>query len=205
MMKLLFAPTPITLLGLLWCVGGIGPHAFCAPILSGSVTQNGPLFVYSYAIDNTSSPGPVREFSILIGDFGAFPVSHTEPPGWEFDIAGGALYNPINEIGEFWRWSLPTTGVGLPVGQSASGFSFTTTVGPTASTDNNYFVYCTTCAQGIIEFGHVVAPYSLFSPPPPPPVPEPSFFLPLLLLGLSLIGLRARGRFSPGLATPPDC
>src|SRR6266849_5698046 len=84
------------------------PAAYSAPILFGSVTQNGSFYTYSYTLDNTSGPGPIRELSILINSLGydpsLTPVSHVEPTNWGFSVAvSGAIGNPpYNEVGMFW-------------------------------------------------------------------------------------------------------
>jgi hypothetical protein len=70
----------------------------------------------------------------------------------------------------------------LQVGESQNGFSFTTTVGPIGGAGNNYSIWDPD--GGLVGFGHVVAPIL---------APEPNLFIPLLLLGISLIVLRARG------------
>lgn len=175
------------------------PTAYSAPILSGSVTQSGSLYTYSYTLDNTSGPGPIRSIFILINTLGyvpsLLPVSHTEPPNWGFGIAFGGV--PGVDAGMTWGWGGDITGLGLPVGQTLSGFSFTTTRAPTTSTANNYNLFCPEfCGpftDGDVEIGHIVAPADfLVAPPPPPGTPEPSFFWPVLVLGLTVLLLRGR-------------
>jgi hypothetical protein len=170
---------------------GLSVPVCASPILSGSVTQNGPLYTYSYGLDNSSGPGPINELSILI-DSAAInltenPLSSTSPLDWNFHVAfsGGIANPPYNEFGTFWQWG----GTDLSVGQTLGGFSFTTTVAPTTLTNNNYFLFCPdncgSFTDGIVEYGHIVAPDFAH---PTPQVPEPnSFGLTLLCSALVII------------------
>jgi len=167
---------------------GVGAMFFQVPatyasILSGSVTQNGPLYTYSYMLDNTSGPGPISEVSVLV-DYGNLqanvpPNSHADPVSWNFQMTfSGSIANPpYNELGSFWAWQSDSP---LAVGQTLTGFSFTTNLAPTPSTSNNYFLFCPTSScgsDGVVEYGHIIAPQIGAQT-----VPEPSFFWPVLLL-----------------------
>ena len=156
-----------------------------SPILTGSVSQSGSIYTYTYTMDNTG-PGPITEINILV-DYGNLlanvpPLSHSDPPGWDFQMSfSGSIANPpYNEFGSFWAWNSFVSPVA--VGQTLSGFSFTTTFAPTTSASNNYFLYCGSCGgDGVIEFGNVVAPKV---------VPEPSLFWPTGLLALAIVLLK---------------
>ena len=153
-----------------------------SPILTGSVSQTGSLYTYTYTMDN-SGPGPITEISILV-DYGNLsanipPLSHDDPPNWDFQMSfsGGIADPPYNENGSFWAWNSFVSPVSP--GQTLSGFSFTTTFAPIATTSNNYFLFCSSCSgDGVVEFGNVVAPQV---------VPEPSLFWPAGLLALSIL------------------
>jgi hypothetical protein len=90
----------------------------------------------------------------------------------------------LNEFGTFWQWF---DSLGVPVGATQSGFSFTTDHGPTAGVNNNFFLFSDTffdgppMNEGTVEFGHIVAPDFGVQP-----VSEPSTFG---LLGISILGL----------------
>lgn len=176
------------LLGLAGLSLTAGP-ACASTILSGTVAQNGSLYTYSYGLDNSSGPGPINEVSILI-DSAAInltlnPLSSTSPLGWSFHVAfsGGIANPPYNEFGTFWQWG----GTDLSVGQTLGGFSFTTTVAPTTLMNNNYFLFCPqncgSFTDGIVEYGHIIAPDFAH---PTPQVPEPNP-LGLILLSSALM------------------
>jgi hypothetical protein len=162
-----------------------------ANILNGSVSFDSltNLYTYSYVLDDSNSSTPIAELSVLIDSAGfpRDPVSHTTPPGWNFDLAfsGSIAGPPYNESGSFWQWG----GGPVAVGDTLDGFSFTTPVEPTTSDKNNYFLFY----SDVHEFGHIVAPD--FSPnyvPPLSPVPEPGSGAMLALGALTLVGLKRR-------------
>ncbi len=191
---------------LLTCVFAVGAMLFQVPatyasILSGSVTQNGSLYTYSYTLDNSSGPGPISELSVLV-DYGNLqanvpPTSHIDPAPWNFQMTfSGSIANPpYNEVGSFWAWHADSP---LLVGQMLTGFSFTTGFAPTLSTSNNYFLFCPTSScgsDGIVEYGHIVAPQIGTQT-----VPEPSFFWPVLLLTIGTVLTRWFSGFSQKVA-----
>ena len=162
-----------------------------AAILSASVTQNGSLYTYSYTLNNTSGSGPISEVSVLVSYGNSAlsepPTSYSGPAGWNFDMAfsGGIASPPYNALGFFWDWG--NLGSPLPAGQNLNGFSFTTSYAPTTSTSNNYFLYCpSSCGSftdGIVEYGNIVAPEITA----PNIIPEPSAFLPVLVLAIAAV------------------
>jgi hypothetical protein len=169
------------------------------PILSGSVSFNPAtsLYTYSYVVDNRLGPAGINELSILIDgskqDFSLEPIAHVEPLGWDFAtaISGSSALPPLNEFGTFWQWF---DSVGVPVGATLSGFSFTTDRGPTAGLNNNFFLFSTSFSggppmnEGTVEFGHIVAPdFGVQA------VPEPSASVLLAISVLGLIGCCWKG------------
>lgn len=174
---------------------GLSMPVCASPILSGSVTQNGPLYTYSYGLDNSVGPGPINELSILIDsaaiNLAENPLASTSPLGWNFHVAfsGGIATPPYNEFGTFWQWG----GTDLSVGQTLDGFSFTTTVAPTTLMNNNYFLFCPqncgSFTDGIVEYGHIVGPDFAH---PTPQVPEPNSFG-LVLLCSTLVIISSDG------------
>jgi hypothetical protein len=166
-----------------------------APILSGSVTQNGSLYTYSYTLNNTSGPGTIFGLTIAVNSLGAVPsinpLSHTEPLGWGFGTAFGGRFPMVGEM----VWGFGGSQVGVPVGQTLTGFSFTTPQPPTTSPADNYNLFCPgPCGpilDGYGEIGHVVGPADFLIPQPPPgPTPEPSFFWPESLILILIVCLR---------------
>ncbi len=160
-------------------------------ILSGSVSfdSNTGLYTYSYSLDNTTGPATLNELSVIIDSsqnrINRYPLSYTEPSGTGFGIAvsGTSADPPLNEFGIIWDWSME-----LPVGNTLSGFSFTTAVVPVSGTANNYFLWSSFYTGGppliggggIVEYGHIVAPdYGAT-------VPIPAAFW---LFGSGLIGM----------------
>lgn len=176
------------------------PALQAASILSGTVSQSGSLYTYSYALDDTSGPGPIDELNVRVNSLSADlaylpqPVNTTSPPGSSFRLAfSGSIGNPpYNEYGGFYAWGVPD----LAVGQTLSGFSFTTTAAP-APGGNKYFLFCPSdCGAvgadgGIVEYGFIVAPDFRLGPPP---VPEPNFFWPVVLFigGIVTTAIRRR-------------
>jgi hypothetical protein len=170
-------------------------------ILSGSVAFDpaSGLYTYSYVVDNRSGPAAVTEVSILVDSsrqLGPGPLGHTDPSGTRFQLtySGFSALPPLNEFGRFFAWEIPQ---GVSVGATLSGFSFTTDRGPTPGGYNNYFVFSRFFPggppehQGVVEYGHIVAPD--FGPAgtvvPVPPT--------LVLAGtgaLGLLGCRGRRR-----------
>jgi hypothetical protein len=142
-------------------------RAHGATILSGSVAfnSNTGLYTYSYALDNTNGTKGVSEITVLVvrqnsvGHFPSppWPVPHTSPSGWNFDISNGGLGNGVG--GNYtWRGY-------LPVGSVLSGFAFSVNLAPAKSSLSNYFLFGWNTISsgpaingGIIEIGNIVVP-----------------------------------------------
>jgi hypothetical protein len=166
------------------------------PILSGSVSYNPAtkLYTYRYVLDNRRGTSAINQLSILtdsspvfwppfppvlpsapiqpIWRHGAFqPVAHTDPSSWVFQVAhsGGSALPPVRESGTFWAWDSLD---GRKPGAVLQGFSFTTSIHPTAASANNYFLFSSSFVggpgtnSGIVEWGHVVAPDLAHAPEP---------------------------------------
>jgi hypothetical protein len=152
-----------------------------ATILSGSVAfnSNTNLYTYSYTLDNTNGSKGVSEIIILVGRQGRppWPVPHTSPTGWNFDISNGGLGSDVG-INYTWRGY-------LPVGSVLSGFSFSLSFGPIKSSLNDYFLFGWNINSsghaidgGVIKLGNIVAPNvanaaSTVLPPTSTPLPKP--------------------------------
>jgi hypothetical protein len=162
--------------------------AKAGPVVTGSVSFNAAtgIYTYSYTLDNTAGTGTIVGFDLEYSSL-AFtylqPLSYTSAPDWGFGLASGVAFG-----GTWWAWNPlgpPFGPPGVPPGESLSGFSVQTTVAPSTSTANDYFVAEGNCNYGssncVFVFGNVVAPNYVPSPPPPP-VPEPSTAL-LLVTG----------------------
>jgi hypothetical protein len=144
-------------------------------ILNGSVSfdPSTKLYTYSYTLDNRSGGGPINELSVLVDtahiNYSLVPPGHSEPAGWSFvtAVSGGIANPPYNEFGTFWQWDSNT---GVAAGGMLDGFSFTSALGPTNSQANNYFLFSNVLTgplfDGIVEYGHVVAPDFRDTPEP---------------------------------------
>jgi hypothetical protein len=124
------------------------------------------LYTYAYTLDNRSGSVPINELSVLVDSahihYSFTPPGHSEPAGWSFvtAVSGGIANPPYNEFGTFWQWHSDT---GVAAGGMLDGFSFTSTLGPTNSGANNYFLFSnvvtgSALSDGIVEYGHVLAP-----------------------------------------------
>ena len=174
------------------------------PLVSGDVSfdSSTQLYTYSYSIGGSpEAVPPINEFGIRIGDpqwsFSAKPDSFTAPPGWDFfsQVQGNNSAIGIG-LSAFWMWQHAPSG-----GDPTGGFSFTTSRGPATTELTNYFLYSSTVAgtgaEGLFEYGHVVAPDFGAFPTPPPAIPEPETWL-MLSFGLGLLALWRRRRIAGG-------
>ena len=139
-----------------------------ADLLSSSVQFDSltNTYTYSYNLDNTSGTSPITGISILIDSttqtlppVQLVPISHAEPMGWAFDmgISGSSANPPLNEFGTFWEWH---TSPGVLRGETLSGFSFTTGIGPSPNSNNNFFIFDQPLSGTgeTLEYGHIAAP-----------------------------------------------
>jgi len=175
------------------------PLAANAAILSGNVSfdSNTGLYTYSYSLDNTSGPGAIKELSVLVDSsqnrVSAPPASFASPTGWSSRqaVSGTSADSPLNEFGAFWQW---WANQALPVGNTMTGFSFTTAFAPVTGSANNYFLWSNSYTGGpsaignggIVEWGHVVAPNFVAAVP----IPAAAWLFGSGLMGL--IGLARR-------------
>src|SRR5262249_52414897 len=145
-------------------------------ILDGSVSFDAStkLYTYSYTLDNRSGGVPINELSVLVDsahiNYSFTPLGHSEPAGWSFvtAVSGGIANPPYNEVGTFWQWHSDT---GVAAGEMLDGFSFSTRLGPINSLANNYFLFSnvftgSALSDGIVEYGHVLAPDFRDAPEP---------------------------------------
>jgi len=186
-------------LGKLLCVVSLVASAvMCPPVanaamLTGNVAfdSNTGLYTYHYTLDNTSGPGAIKELSVLVDSsqarVSAPPVSFASPTGWSSRqaVSGTSADSPLSEYGAFWQW---WANQALPVGNTMTGFSFTTPFAPVTGSANNYFLWSNSYTGGpssignggIVEWGHIVAPNFVAA------VPIPAT---LWLFGSGLMGL----------------
>jgi hypothetical protein len=126
------------------------------------------LYTYSYVVDNRQGAFAVTQVNVLVdstqSNFSLAPNSQTSPAGWEFDtsVSGGIANPPFNEFGTFWSWN-NDPGAEVAPGTVSPVFSFTTPRAPNTVLNNNFFLFSGTAPltpplDGIVAFGHVVAP-----------------------------------------------
>ncbi len=166
-----------------------------APMVTGTVSQDATtgVYTYTYSINNTGGLGDVTQLNLKVNSYyyAIFqPLSSSSPNGWALST-GWIADNCDVECGGFWqwRWLGPTTS-GLAPGETQSGFAFQTTVAPSSSTANDYFLYYPSEPTGSNQInGNVVAPDYLVHPPAPPVyTPEPSTCC-LLAAGFASLGV----------------
>jgi hypothetical protein len=176
-------------------------------LLASSVSFDRPsgLYTYRYALDNRHGPAAVTEVNVLFEslqyDLSQQPAAHTDPRGWSFgtSVSGAIADPPYGEAGSFWYWYNP---VGLPVGGTQTGFSFTSPNVPAAGGGNNYFLYAAPLGGvppgfGVVEFGHVVAPDLAEAPEAPEP---PALALAALGVALTAAAVFSRRSGAPACA-----
>jgi hypothetical protein len=183
--------------------------AQAAPILSGSASFDAGtnLYTYQYTIDNTFGTTGIFAFALMVDSTRATPpsVAHTEPTNWS--LAWGQPHQtiaapPYSIAGTVFAW---TTGQWNEIltGNVLSGFSFTSSVAPSVSQTNNYWLAGSEIGNGqipespnllLVEWGRVVAPDFLgTNGGPVGAIPEPATYA-MLLAGLGLLGWHARRR-----------
>lgn len=155
----------------LMAYANVCPLSADAAMLSGNVSfdSDSGLYTYSYVLDNTAGLAAIKELSVLVDGsqdkLTQTPLSHTSPSAWSLReaVSGSSADSPLNEFGTFWQWY---AGPALSIGETMSGFSFTTSVAPVIGSANNYFLWSNSYTGGpsgignggIVEWGHIVAP-----------------------------------------------
>jgi hypothetical protein len=138
-----------------------------ADFLTGSVSfsPSTRLYTYSYTLDDRAAPAPLDLIYVLIDpghlDFSVKPPNHTQPVSWGLGIwVGGPLHGLF---GTFFGWYENGDWQSYRADRT-DGFSFTTSVPPTRSAADNYYLFSTQSAirypgrGGDFAVGHVVAP-----------------------------------------------
>jgi hypothetical protein len=169
-----------------------------ADLLTGTVSYDSQthLYIYSYTLDNRAGPGAINELNILVApgmtNYSLKPAALASPAGWQTgtSISGGIANPPYHEVGTFWYW---LSWSGLSVGDTQSGFRFASPFGPSTGTANNYFLFSDVVADsppynGIVEYGHIVAPQIT-------PEPATHVLLGLALAALALVSIPTAVRF----------
>lgn len=181
-------------------------------MLTGEVSFNDitDLYTYTYTLDTTGYTGNIAIINIQQNkwqDFsGPFPVSTTQPFGWNFELSSGFLGNNVFEdpanievAGTFWGWSKNGQTQDFADIQT---FSFTTERGISTSTASNYGLFETGSftpglpTTGYNEIGNIVGPALIAQGVPfevLSPVPENETYA-MMVAGLGLIGFVARRR-----------
>jgi hypothetical protein len=185
------------------CLLFIAVQTRATPMLTGSVNFddiNG-LYTYTYTLNTTSYEGNITIVDIWQNSGfyfeGPFPVSHTEPAGWQFVLSVGGVGNqpfgsPENIAGSFWSWwKNPSSN---PIYSDIQTFSFTTERGVNSSQKNNYGLYNNGSAipSAYVEVGHVVGPELVnINYPTPSLVPENETYV-MMIAGLGVLGFLGR-------------
>jgi hypothetical protein len=153
---------------LLTCVLLVLPGSAKADFLTGSVSfsPSTRLYTYSYTLDDRAAPAPLDQIYVLIDpgqfDFSLKPLSQMQPASWGglFNSVGGPVPGPV---GTFFGWNENGDWRFFRAGRT-DGFSFTTSLPPSRSTADNYFLFSTQAGNrfpdsgGDISVGHTVAP-----------------------------------------------
>jgi len=176
----------------------IASQARATSMLTGSVSFDDvtDLYTYTYTLDTAGFKGNITIVDILQNSGfyfeGPFPVSHTEPAGWQFVLSvGGPLGGDENIAGSFWGWWISP--VGNPTYNDIQTFSFTTKRGVNTLLENNYGLFNNSLVvpTGYIEIGHIVGPelvninYSVST------VPENETYT-MMMAGLGVLGFIGR-------------
>ena len=176
-------------------------QAHATPMLSGAVSFDdaSDLYTYTYTLDTTEFIGNITIVDVWqnVGFYfeGPYPVSHTEPVGWQFVLSVGSVGNqpfgsPENITGSFWSWWLNP---GDLIPNDIQTFSFTTERGASTLLANNYGLYNNSLIvpTGYIEVGHIVGPELVNVNYPISTIPENETYI-MMLAGLGLMGFIMR-------------
>jgi hypothetical protein len=132
------------------------------------------LWTSHYVVDNQLGNAVVTDVAILVDsvhkNFDLHPSRHTEPTGWEFNVAesGSTYLPPVNEFGTFWDWHTEHTEEGVAPGSMSPPFSVTWpwpwSVGEGPCWNNNYFLWSPTPGvgsdphPGMVGYGNAFVP-----------------------------------------------